>query len=328
MQRRWFPAGLFFLWLAGTGVHLYCLGYVYDFDLRRELLTPVLWVLAWTLHRRLTDFIAIPAPALKTVTLVLPLLATWSAVGAESGSVFFVLNLLNVLGFAGSVLAERDNRVALHLSLISLAAAVAGAPHGWTQPVLGEFGFDKLAGVAGLVYLLLFTALSRNPKFALLGAVTAAIAGAAVRGEHADTAHWAAQAGLVFLLLHSLRWRDIEHDGAGAVRAIAAVVWVLHAFVWTRDGAAFWQPLAVAGVVLVVCVGLRLIRGRWIARVVPVAGMLVAVAGPANFIIIKLQTTPVGVMAVAGSFLLFGLGTIAALTKHRWNKKGQPGRIT
>ena len=36
MQRRWFPAGLFFLWLAGTGVHLYCLGYVYDFDLRRE----------------------------------------------------------------------------------------------------------------------------------------------------------------------------------------------------------------------------------------------------------------------------------------------------
>ena len=35
----WFVRILF--WLIGTGVHLYCLGYVYDFKLRREQLAPV-----------------------------------------------------------------------------------------------------------------------------------------------------------------------------------------------------------------------------------------------------------------------------------------------
>ena len=147
-----------------------------------------------------------------------------------------------------------------------------------------------------------------------------------MRGEHADTAHWAAQAGLVLFLLHSLRGaisNTTARAQSGPLPRRVGFARVRR----TRDGAAFWQPLAVAGVVLVVCVGLRLIRGRWIARVVP-SPECGAVAGPANFIIIKLQTTPVGVMAVAGSFLLFGLGTIAALTKHRWNKKGQPGRIT
>ena len=79
------------------------------------MLTPVLWVLAWTLHRRLTDFIAIPAPALKTVPWFCRCWQLSPRWARKSGSVFFVLNLLNVLGFAGSVLAERDNRVRLHL---------------------------------------------------------------------------------------------------------------------------------------------------------------------------------------------------------------------
>jgi hypothetical protein len=30
----------------------------------------------------------------------------------------------------------------------------------------------------------------------------------------------------------------------------------------------------------------------------------------------------VGLLAVVGSFLLFGLGTLAALTKHHWNRTG------
>jgi hypothetical protein len=45
-QRRWLPPGLFSLWLVGTGVHLYCLDYVYDFSLRPDLLAPAAWMLA------------------------------------------------------------------------------------------------------------------------------------------------------------------------------------------------------------------------------------------------------------------------------------------
>jgi hypothetical protein len=72
VRRRWFPVGLLLLWIIGTGVHLYSLGYVYDFDLRRELLAPALCVLAWTLYRRLTDFVAVPATAALAMMLVLP----------------------------------------------------------------------------------------------------------------------------------------------------------------------------------------------------------------------------------------------------------------
>jgi len=39
----------------------------------------------------------------------------------------------------------------------------------------------------------------------------------------------------VFLLVHSLRWVDYEHTGAGLVRAVAAMIWVGH---FVRMGAA------------------------------------------------------------------------------------------
>jgi hypothetical protein len=36
------------------------------------------------------------------------------------------------------------------------------------------------------------------------------------------------------------------------------------------------------------------------------------------------QTLPVGVLAIAGSFALLGLGALAALTKHRWHPPETP----
>jgi len=82
VQRRWFPVSLLLLWIVGTGVHLYSLGYVYDFELRRKLLSPMLWVLAWTVHLRLKDFVALPSVTLCQATLLLPLLLTLVPLGA------------------------------------------------------------------------------------------------------------------------------------------------------------------------------------------------------------------------------------------------------
>jgi hypothetical protein len=322
VQRRWFPVGLFLLWVVATSVHLYCLGYVYDFDLRRELVAPALWVLAWTLHRRLTDLIAAPVPALRTTTLVLPLFASLCAAGAEKPVVFFTLSLLNALAYGAVAFVNRDNRIALHLLLVSVAALVAGLPSAWMPAMAPEFDRDKFLGAAALIYVLLGTTLSRNPKLAFLGVFAAAIAAGTMRGNHADAFHWAAQAGLTYLLLHSLRWRDHDHDGASAVRVLTAVAWVLHSVFWVRDGALLWHPLLTAGVVIVICVVARVICGCWAARVVPFAALLVAISWPTNFIFEKMQNMPMGIAAVAGSFALFGIGTIAALTKHRWNKNG------
>ena len=127
---------------------------------------------------------------------------------------------------------------------------------------------------------------------------------------------------MAFLLLHSLRWVDSQHAGAGTVRVIAALVWVVEAFVWTQTGGAAWMTFAVAGPVLGFYPLSRWLTGHWGFPVVPAAAVLAMLSGPTGSTTGSLYSVPVGLLAVIGSFLLFGLGTLAALTKHRWNRIG------
>lgn len=320
--RRWFPQALFLFWLGGTGVHLFCLGYVYDFDLRPEQLAPVFWVLAWTLYLRLTDFIAVPTPVLPTTFLLCPLFATLIPLPAAGSRVFFVLSALNVIGYALVLWVQRGHRVTLHLTMVSFAAAFAALPVEVLTPLLGHFNRVNFIGAAALVYVMICSALSRNPKVAIVGAIAAAFAGGLLRDGQADTLHWAAQAGFVYFLLHSLRWHDYEHPGAAGVRVFIALVWVGQSFFWVREDATFWQPLATAGGVLLAWWLRGFVFRNWSAVVVPIAGALVVVCQPAHFACEQLQTAPGGVIAIVGSFVLFAAGTVLALTRHRWHKNG------
>lgn len=319
VQGRRFPVGLFALWLAGTAVHLYSLGYVYDFDLRRAWLAPALWVLAWTLHLRLPDYVASPVPFARKITLVLPLPVTLIAATATGSNVFFTLNALNALAFAWVVWSECGHRLALHLTLLSLTAVVAAAPPAVFQFIAGWFNRSDQIDLATLAYVMVATLLTRKPKGAIVGGIAAAIAGGTLRGHHGDSWHWAAQIGVVFFLLHSLRWRDYAHGGAAAVRIFLAAGWLMHSMLWVRDDAAVWHPLVTAGAVLIVC-GLRgLVFQRWTPLVAPGTAAAVALCGPMHVLLLKVQTAPVGMLALGGSLMLFAIGTAAALTKHRWH---------
>lgn len=322
-MRRWFPILLFGFWLLGTGVHLYALGYVYDFKLRPEQLAPMLWVLAWAMQTRMTDFVAAPPQALFTATLFLPLLATVPAAFMGESRVFFYLSALNLVAFAIRLLLQPDSRLVLQLGLLSFAAMVASVPIDFAPVVAKPFAQTNLVGLAALAYVIVGTILSRNPKVAMLGSLAAMIVGGVLRQGHPDGFHWAAQAGFVYFLLHSLRWQDAKHQGAAGVRMFVAASWVVHAFIWTRDGAMFTQSLVVAGVILLVWVIRGLILRRWQPLALPIAAGLVALCGPANFVIVKSQSAPAGILYVVGSFALFGIGTAVALTKHRWHKTHQ-----
>ena len=324
VQGRRFPVGLFALWIAGTAVHLYSLGYVYDFDLHWEWLAPALWVLAWTLHLRLPDSVESLSPLARKLTFLLPLPVTLLAANEAGSNVLFTLNALNLLAFAWFVWTERGNRLALHLGLLSFAAAVAAVPAPIFHFAAGWLQRTNLMGLAVLAYVMVATLLTRNPKAAILGALAAGLAGGVWREHETDATHWAMQAGVVFFLLHSLRWRDYEHQGAAGVRAVAAVFWVAHTLVWVRDSALFWQPLGLAGGVFVAWWFRGFVFRNWAPIVVPIAGALVVLCGPANLAYMRLQSTPLGVLAVLASFLLFGVGTVAALTKHRRHKSGLP----
>jgi len=103
------------------------------------------------------------------------------------------------------------------------------------------------------------------------------------------------------------------------VRAITAAAWVIHAFAWQRAGGDQWMTMILGGVVLNVYLAVQLFRDRWDQFLLPAATILVILAGPGDVLIGAMRSAPVGLLAVIGSFLLFALGTAAALTKHRWH---------
>jgi hypothetical protein len=317
-QRRWFPWALAGGWLAGTAVHLYSLGYVYDFDLSRHLVAPVLWVLGWTGFRKLPDFAK--APAVRATAMALPLPLALVAAGANGSHVFAGLMVANLLIYGWLVVRAADRRLPLQLALLSAATLVAGAPVDWLFPWAAGFNRSKLITLAFAIYGGLGGAFSRNPKAGLAGALLATLGGLAALANLPHGGWWAGQIGFSYFLLHSLRWHDAEHAGASGVRGFIAAVWVLHTLGWARAGA---NGLSLSGLpilILAVTALHRWLKGRWLAPVVPIAAGVALLIGPSNRCAGGLNETPTGVLAVAASFTLFALGAALALTKSRWHR--------
>ncbi len=323
VMRRWFPLMLFGFWLMASGVHLYALGYVYDFALRREQLAPALWGLAWGLQFRWNDFIGSGRIG-QSALLCLPGLATGLAVSVPDSRVFFYLSAINFVAYGILLLVKSERRLVLQLALISFAALVAALPMDFAPLASRPLAQTNLLGVAAVAYLLVGALLSRHPQVAVVGAIAAMIAMGAAQQAQADWMHWAMQAGFAYFLLHSLRWQDEAREGAKLVRIIAAGGWVLHTCFWVRDGGMWMELLPLTGTLLVIWAVRGWLFKNWRPLVVPVVSGLVLFCWPANFLFAKTQAAPAGLLYLAGSVGLFGLGTLVALTKHRWHKPHQP----
>jgi hypothetical protein len=316
-QRRWLPSGLFCLWLLGTGVHLYCLGYVYDFALRPELLAPAVWTLVWALYLRVEHLLPDLKELWKQALWVPALLATLLAIPQPEKAVFLALTAVNVCIF-GCIYLRRRASFALHLALISMVALVAGLPEEWGRNLAAQFSRETFIAGAAVIYFLICIALQRDPKLGILGGLVAAISMGIV-AQQPDAIHWAAQAGLVFLLLHSLRWTDSEQQGANGLRWLTAAAWVAHSLAWTHFYGAGWRPCLIAVPVLGVWFLFRWLSGKWGHMPILVASIPVLLSAPGHVAAIQLESAPAGLLAVIGSFVLFGLGTLGAITKHRWS---------
>jgi hypothetical protein len=315
-QREWIPPGLFSLWVLGTMVHLYCLGYVYDFALRLELVAPVIWVCLWTLVYRVQEFVPNLEPTWERAMLLLPLLATLIGISQPGNEVFLCLTILNVAIYGG-VCVRRGDRFSRHLMLISIVALIAGFPEDWGRSLLAELTRGKCVAASAALYFLVCAVFSRNPKLGLAGALVSAFAVTSVIGSPRGL-HWGIQSGLAFLLVHSLCWAHSQHEGTGAVRLLASIGWVAHTFWWMHDGGAAWMSSAVATPVFVSYLAARWVGGKWGSPLIPISAAIVLLSEPGDSAVGMLQSSASGLMAVIGSFLLFAAGTCAALTKHRW----------
>jgi len=323
VEKRYFPLGIFTFWVVVTGVHLYSIGYVYGLKWAMGLVAPMAWAGAWTLCHRAGDFVEKPVWKNFLRNLLMTSAAASPLIAAASGfwTVLLMLALLNAIGFVRLMGRDR-NPYAFHLLLASGVMIIAGMPIHlleWALPDITRgvlFGY----GIAGYV---VFTALlSRNPKLGILGGIVVGIGAIAFFHGTINVLNIAAQLGLIFLLVHSLRWVDGKQDGARGARWIAAGLWLLHSALWiTNGGTVAWAAIAsFTVVVLAAYFAVRLIFGFWGPRVVPCAAMLVLVFKPLLVTYRYLEGAPAGIVALAASFVLFGVGTVAALLRHRGNR--------
>ena len=320
LQRRTFPMTLLSLWVLVTCAHLYAVGYIHQVAWNDWYLVPVIWMAAWMFYLRRRDVFETIRTSLRNFLLALGLGASFLAAREHQWTMLFVLGLLNAV-FYGRIFLTQRTRFAFQLTSISCATIVAGIPNALLLPLHLDVERGSCIGASITGYLLLQTSLSRNPKAGLLGGVVASIASGVFFRESDYFLHIAAQVGVVFLLIHSLRWELSDREARG-VRLLAAGVWVAHSIIWTATGAsiAMWATNCFALTIFASYLAVRVIFGAWSSRLVPYASALVLLSTPSLRLFAMLKGTPVGLLVLIASFVLFALGTLLALTRHRWQK--------
>jgi hypothetical protein len=321
-ERHWLPLFNYGWWMAGSTVHVWCVAHICNLEFDLKHLAPLAWVCAWTMVNRISDCVPERSPRLERAILLLTLAAP--LLGVADSRLFVILSALNfatylILSFVGQ---EHTRAMAKHLALASLALMVAGIPEVWVRMWLPEFTRNEAVVLAGTFYFVLLALRSARPELGIFGALAVAIdAGWLARGV---AIHFAAQASAVFLLVHSLRWRDAQYPGATFLRRVAATIWVLDALVWTH--AAGWLEASVTGATAVVALAAWAIawrlRGQRGPRVIPIAAGMTLLSGPGNWLV---RHSSDGLIAMVGSFVLFAVGFAVAWTRHRWECKGNPG---
>ena len=321
-QHRWLPFGWFCMWMTVTCLHLYSLGYIYQFDFRAEQVAPALWVLVWTVCFQLNRNFPQSKYGLKYALALPPMLVPLLAAAPDNGNtIFLILTALNLAAYGGLRFYDRNHRLAGHLLYASGLMLVAGLPAAWLHLMLAGLTAGRAVAFGLVAYLLFWTLRLRDPRMAVLGASVLGCAVAGLLQHHANAVPWALQSGFAFVLVHSLRWNDGKHPGAKAVRILTAVVWVAASFFWMNSAeAGFWMPCLTSAMVLASYFTIRILRQCGEHLVVPATSILVMLSGPANATADGMLALPIGLLAVFGSFVLFGIGTVAALTRRHWQQ--------
>jgi hypothetical protein len=325
-SRTEFPLLILMLWIVGTGVHFYCVNYVYGLPrgvLRIALAAPAIWMACWVLWMRRDDvkWATSKSASFYEKTLLSGAVAAL-IIPALSNDRLIVLTLatINVILFAVLAFQTRSWFVAL-LLVISGAMAMTTLRFNFQTPPGIETHIDL--GKASLMticgFLLLRSIVGRHPTFGFLGGIVAAIIAAKILPHEFD-GFAILQAGLVFVVLHSLRWEANLVWYSNAARWLVTSAWLINSIAWLAfDGKfAFWGVFASGIVVFAVAVLCRWISGFWAHAVIAWAS-LATISLPEGFKVEEmLEAAPTGLLVLLASFLLFAVGIMTALTRSRW----------
>jgi hypothetical protein len=311
-QRRWIPLAFYLGWLLVTGCHLGGLGYSLSFNWNIAMLAPLLWAASWAIFLRRNDFKPRLKPITEQVLLFIPLLLPLLASGDQL--ILKVLTLLNVASFAARFIWIDRRRVALIQLLAALAVFFAGFQTSWLDHILR--GSSRTVWVAACVVVCFFWLifLSRDPRIALAGAI-GLVAGCLFVAP--EFVRFALHIGLVSLLVHSLRWEDFRFKGATVLRVSSGLLWAALAIFWLRESPHEARlPVYLEASVLSICYLAQAVISR---RLKPWSVQLFAgtvlISQPGSHVAENLSEISPGFLAIAGSFLLFALGSFVAFSK-------------
>jgi hypothetical protein len=310
--KKWLPITIWFGWVLVTACHFGGIGYSNSYVWNYPLQVPIAWVMAWTAYVRLADF-AKPTRPVEQMMLSVPALLPVLAFGVDRMVLLFAgFNLLiyGLLFFRG----ER-NLPALVRLLGTAAIFCGGLPTGWINHIVP--GIERPAWAFLSVFICFFWMIFRfrDPRVAIFSALALVVL---CGGFAAGFFHWAVQVALVSLLAHSLRWDDPAHKGARALRFLASLIWCWVSCFWIFDPLQRLLVCCSAGILLAVYLVQAILMRRWKHRILPVSASLVLLSRPGLAFGSWLNRETPGMLALVGSFLLFGLGSLAAFTKPKW----------
>ncbi|MEW6306929.1 MAG: hypothetical protein AB1705_25985 [Verrucomicrobiota bacterium] len=322
LQRSWMPWLTLGLWMGGSLAHLWSIDYLDDRKFYHGLLAPTAWVAMWVLRSRIGDFLADGAAGSgrwPQVLAIMPALAPLLALDYPTTSVFMTLCVLNAAIYALLLARQRANPVLLHLLLATFTAAVAGVPDSWGHFAIPDYTRFKCVTLSLAAYALFWCILSRRPGAAVAGALLTGLGTQYLMDKLDYVEQYAMQHALIFALLHSLRW-EVWAGRRRALCVAAALGWVAHSFTWGYivGMAAGWSVALGGLLVLGFCLLSRMTRNNWGPMALWLSAATVVATVPVNYVIAVLSITPNGHLTILGSFILFALGTAAALTKERW----------
>jgi hypothetical protein len=316
---RWLPTTLWFGWVIVTACHFGGIGYSNSYVWNLSLLVPGVWVMAWTAHVRIMDFITRPNRVVEQILLSVPLLLPLLAAGSERILPFFAgLNLI----IYGLLFVRGDRNLFALARLLGAITMVGGSlPIVWINYIVPGVERPEWAVLSVLVCFFWLIFWSRDPRVALFGSM--GLVGLCFSFA-SSFGHYAVQVALVSLLAHSLRWDEQRYKGATLLRISTSILWTLVSCSWLFEAVNPERLLvdSAAGMLLAIYLFQATIFRRWKHLILPAIASLVLLSEPAVILGRWLNRDTPGMLAVVGSFLLFALGTVAAFSKPKWWRPG------
>ena len=315
-ERHWLPLFTYTLWVVATGAHLWCLGYICKIEFQIHYLGPTAMVAAWTMLRRIGDCVPAPGTRWEMALLCLTFIAPFVAFG--NPALFEVLVLVNAALYA--LLFRKQSgasRTLLReLMFASSALLVLGVPEEFGRIALPNF-VRAHAVILAIAFTICISAL-RWFRVRLGLAAAAAAAVIVVLFWPGAPIDLYLQTALLFLLAHSLAWKN-NGPAVTLLRAFAGTLWIADAAVWIHQA-----PLRTDLFITSVALALLLtwfvmwwITSRRRDWIIAASASAVTLCAPFDWLV---HQGSQGLIALAASLALFGVGFTVAWTRHLWER--------